>query len=155
MPSNVLLFSPGLGYINRGFESLTREIYLAFKDSSDINISLYQGTGDVLDGAVSVMAPKRNSSLYDCWPLKSFRYRQYLSYNLESLFFSLPIAWHAFLKPCDVVYFSDPLPADILFRLRKIIGGKFKLLFCNGAPASPEDYRHYDFVPGYDPFAER
>ncbi|OCQ94480.1 hypothetical protein BCD64_07295 [Nostoc sp. MBR 210] len=146
MAINVVLYSPGLGYINRGFESLTREIYQALAQEDIVNLTLFQGTGEVLPGAIPIWAPKRNAKFYDSNLIKNFKYRQYFSYTLENLFFSLPVVAHCYQHPCDVVYFSDNIPADCLHFIRKYFGGSFKLLFCNGAPASPTDYMRYDYV---------
>ncbi len=143
---NLTLYSPGLGYINRGFESLTREIYQSLRQQDDLKITLFQATGEVLQGAVPVWAPKRTSSIYDWHLIRSFKYRQFVSYLLENLFFSVPLTLHCYQNPCDILYFSDAIPANILHRLREKLGGSFKFLFCNGAPANPKDYMHYDYV---------
>lgn len=146
MAINVVLYSPGLGYINRGFETLAREVYQALLKDDSVNVTLFQGTGEVLPGATAIWAPKRNAKFYDLELLKNFKYRQYLSYTLENFFFSLPIIAHCYSKPCDIIYFSDNITADFLQSLRKWFGASFKFLFCNGAPASPQNYMQYDYV---------
>ena len=88
MIPNVLLFSPGLGYINRGLETFTRELYMNLKFQDNLGIKLYQANCNVLEGAESFNVLKRNSSLYKYWPFSKFQNK---SYRIECLMFSLPI----------------------------------------------------------------
>jgi len=139
---NIVLFSPGLGYINRGIETFTRELYETLS-SKDIKIDLFQGTGDVLDGAIPISAPRRNSAIYDSPLFSRFKQR---SYWIENVVFSVPLAWHCYTKPCDIVHFNEGIPANVLYHLRRRLGGRFKLLFCNGGPLLPAQYMRYDYV---------
>jgi 1,2-diacylglycerol 3-alpha-glucosyltransferase len=142
MVANVLIYSPGLGYINRGLESFTRELYEALK-GHHVNLTLFQGRGDVLKGAKSVWTPRRNSEFYN---LKFMNYFQQRSYKIENIVFSIPLILHCYSKPCDIIHFSEAIPANILYHLRKRLGGSFKLLFSNGGPALPQHYSRYDYV---------
>ena len=142
----VTLFCPGLGFIQRGFETLTREVYYAVKKSSKLTVTLFQGDGEQCEGATQIWAPRRNSFFWELPLLRNFRYRKYLSYQLECLVFTIPLIWHCFRKKPELIYFSDSSPAEILMKLRKLISPKTKFLYCNGAPAPPEVYKRYDFV---------
>lgn len=143
MPTNVLLYSSGLGYIQRGLETFTQELYESLQHQSDIRATLFQGQGNLVDGAIPIWSLKRNSPIYD---LEIFKPLKPKSYRIENLIFSLPIALHCYSKPCNIIHFSEGLPANILYHLRKRVGGSFKLLFSNGGPASPEHYKRYDYV---------
>jgi len=143
MKPNVLLYSPGLGYINRGLETFTRELYNTLKQTNTINLTLFQGTGEKVDGAIPVWAPKRNASIYNLHPFRCLRSK---SYRIECMIFSIPIVFHCYLKKSQIVHFSEALPANVLYRLRRRIGGSFKLLFSNGGPMSPEQYRRYEYL---------
>jgi 1,2-diacylglycerol 3-alpha-glucosyltransferase len=143
MPTNVLLYSSGLGYIQRGLETFTQELYESLQHQPDVRATLFQGQGNLVDGAIPVWSIKRNSPIYD---LEIFKPLKPKSYRIENLIFSLPIALHCYSKPCNIIHFSEGLPANILYHLRKKVGGSFKLLFSNGGPASPGHYKRYDYV---------
>jgi len=141
---NLLLYSAGLGYIQRGLETFTQELYEALYKQQDIQVTLFQGKGtQQLDGAVPVWAPKRNSKLYEYLPFSTLKPK---SYRIENLIFSIPIVTHCYTKPCHIIHFSETLPANILYHLRKRLGGSYKLLFSNGGPTAPEHYQRYDYV---------
>lgn len=42
----------------------------------------------------------------------------------------------------DVVHYNELTMGSTLFHLRWLFGGKFKLLYCNGAPSPPIHYHH-------------
>jgi 1,2-diacylglycerol 3-alpha-glucosyltransferase len=140
---DLLLYSAGLGYIQRGLETFTQELYETLSDFKEVEVTLFQGRGSQLEGAIPVWAPKRNSKIYDYRPFSSLKPK---SYRIENLVFSIPILTHCYTQPCDIVHFSENLPANILYHLRNRLGGSFKLLFSNGGPASPEHYQRYDYV---------
>ena len=120
MKPNVLLYSPGLGYINRGLETFTMELYNALKGKKSINLTLFQGIGEKVDGAIPVWAPKRNSSNYNLHPFRRFMSN---SYRIECMVFSIPIVRHRYLKKYQIAHFSEALPANVLYRLRRRMGG--------------------------------
>ena len=140
---NVALFSPGLGYINRGIETFTRELYEVLTQKGDLQVSLFCGTGEPIPGAISVWAPHRNAEFYDLPLLTGLKPR---SYWIENVIFSIPLALHCYTKPCDIVHFNEGIPANVLYHLRNRLRGSFKLLFCNGGPLSPQQYMRYDYV---------
>lgn len=149
---NLILYCSGLGYINRGLESFTRELYETLNEVDKIDVTLFQGRGEIVDGAKSVWAPKRTSN-----------YHKYLPWNLnsdqklvvEDLIFSFPILWSAFRQQSPIIHFSESVPAKVLYHLRNKFGGSFKLLFSNGGPRSPEHYARYDFVQVLTPEQKR
>jgi glycosyltransferase involved in cell wall biosynthesis len=42
----------------------------------------------------------------------------------------------------DVVHYNELTMGSALFHLRRVLGGKFRLLYCNGAPSPPVHYDH-------------
>jgi len=139
----VILFSSGLGYINRGLESFTRELYETLMGSGDVDITLYQGRGEVLEGATPVWAPKRTSDIYEILPFEVNRGQRLFC---ENLVFSVPIAWAAYTQEAPIIHFSESLPARVLYHLRERLGGDFTLFFSNGGPIAPEHYMRFDYV---------
>ncbi|HAG81037.1 MAG TPA: hypothetical protein DCL61_07660 [Cyanobacteria bacterium UBA12227] len=140
---NIILYSAGLGYINRGLETFTRELYEALNYETNINVILFHGFGNVIDGAMPIWTPKRNSKLYNFLP---FKHLQKQSYRTENIVFSLPIVFYCYNNHHQIIHFSETIPANILYHLRHRFGGSFKLLFSNGGPASPQHYQRYDYV---------
>jgi len=147
----VILYSSGLGYINRGLESFTRELYESLTGSGDVDVTLYQGRGEVLEGAIPVWAPKRTSDLYDILPFEVNRGQRLF---WENLVFSVPIVWAAYTREAPIIHFSESLPARVLYHLRKRLGGKFTLFFSNGGPIAPEHYMRFDYVQVLNPAQE-
>ena len=45
---NVLLYSPGLGYINRGGETFTRKLHKVLTQKQDLQVTLFQGAGKLI-----------------------------------------------------------------------------------------------------------
>lgn len=146
--NSILLYSSGLGYINRGLESFTRELYETLTGLEDLDITLYQGRGEVLEGAIPVWAPRRTSSVYDVLP---FNVNGGQRLFLENLVFSIPIVFAAYTRNAPTIHFSESLPARVLYHLRKRIGGEFTLLFSNGGPIAPEHYMRFDYVQVLNP----
>ena len=139
----LILYCSGLGYINRGLESFTRELYETLLGVDNIDISLFQGKGDVLDGAHSVWAPKRTSNYDKFLPLDLNVDQKHL---FEDLIFSFPILFSAYRMESPIIHFSEDIPAKVLYHLRKRFGGSFHLLFSNGGPRSPKHFMRYDYV---------
>ena len=139
----LILYCSGLGYINRGLESFTRELYETLLGVDNIDISLFQGKGDVLDGAHSVWAPKRTSNYDKFLPLDLNEDQKHL---FEDLIFSFPILFSAYRMESPIIHFSESIPAKVLYHLRKRFGGSFHLLFSNGGPRSPKYFDRYDYV---------
>lgn len=140
---HLLLYSPGLGYVNRGGEAFTRKLYKILTREQEIQVTLFQGAGDPIEGARQVWAPRRDAKLYES-PL--FKQLKSKSYWIENLFFSAPLALHCYSQPCDIIHFNESIPANVLYHLRCRFGGKFRLLLCNGAPLLPSHYKRYDYV---------
>ena len=147
MIKNIVLYSSGLGYINRGLESFTHELYEAISYENNVNVILYQGCGKKIKGSSTIWSLKRNSSLYENPVFNSLKPK---SYRIENIIFTFPIVFKCyrrnFCNCSQIVHFSESITANILLKIRQIFGGNFKLLFSNGGPASPEHYLKYDYV---------
>lgn len=139
----VLLYSPGLGYVNRGLEVFAGELYETLSRSAGLSVTLLQGGGASVAGARRVPAPRRDALAYDLPFLR--RIKRY-GYRIECVVFGLFLIAEQCIRPYDIVHFSEAVPANMLYRLRKVMRGRFKLLFSNGGPVSPEHFRRYDYV---------
>ncbi len=143
MTKNIVLYSSGLGYINRGLETFTQELYEAIAPEQKVDVTLYQGRGTRVNGSSVIWSPKRNSPIYENRPFHLLKSK---SYCIENSIFSIPIIIDCYRNSHKIIHFSESITANILFKIRKIFGGDFKLLFSNGGPVSPQHYRRYDYV---------
>ena len=57
---------------------------------------------------------------------------------------SFALALYPLLKKdgYDIVHYNDLPMGSALFHLRHLLGGRFRLLYCNGAPSPPQHYHH-------------
>lgn len=143
MTKNIVLYSSGLGYINRGLETFTQELYEAIANKKTINVVLYQGRGIKINGSSEIWSLRRNLSIYN---IKPFHLLKPKSYRIENVIFSIPIVLDCYRNSNRIIHFSESITANILFKIRKIFGGNFKLVFSNGGPVSPRHYQKYDYV---------
>lgn len=136
MPATkVFLICTGLGEVQRGYESFTRECFDALKDEPELQIYLYKGGGDTV--------PAQRE--YRLWNLKrKYAISKWLAkqsgkdaYFFEQLSFLLSLMPSLMRHKPDLIYFSDFLLGCWLAHVRRFLGMKYKLLFSNGAPNGP------------------
>lgn len=137
----LFLVCSGLGNINRGYESFTRECFDALATHPEIKTSLWKGGGK--SGANEVVLwnlPRQGSAAR---LLGQITRRP--SYFVEQVTFGLSLLPRiSRLKP-DVIYFSDGNLGNILWQWRRLTRGNYKLLFSNGGPISPP-FARWDYV---------
>ena len=137
----VALVSTGLGRILRGFESFTESLFQAMrKDAPGVDVTLFQGGGE--SGNHRVVVP--NFHRYGA-PARLFEYEK--GNLLEKRCFALTLypllRWGGY----DIVHYNELVMGSALYHLRRLFGGKYKLLYCNGAPSPPiHYYRRCDFA---------
>jgi glycosyltransferase involved in cell wall biosynthesis len=132
----VALVSTGLGRILRGFESFTESLFQALRaNAPEMDVTLFQGGGK--SGERRHVIP--NFHRYD-------PPAQWLGYEkgnmLEKRSFAL--ALYALLRrgQFNIVHYNELVMGSALYHLRRLLGGDFKLLYCNGGPAPPILYHH-------------
>jgi 1,2-diacylglycerol 3-alpha-glucosyltransferase len=133
MKLKVFLICTGLGVINRGYESFTRECYECLKDEKDIDLKLFKGGGKTGRNEYVLPSFKREHKMTHFLSRISGKERYYLE-QLSFFFFLLP---YVFIKRPQVIYFSDFYLGCWLSHMRRWTGIKFRLLFSNGAPNGP------------------
>ncbi len=130
---NVFIVCTGLGHINRGYESFTRECFDALKDTNQFNLYLIKGGGKNIGNEIAIPnLPRRKRAV------------QFLSkifptdaYTIEQITFCLSLLPLIITKKPAVIYYSDFTLGTYLWHLRKHLNFKYKLLFSNGAPNGP------------------
>lgn len=130
---NVFIVCTGLGNINRGYESFTRECYDALKDNTDFKLYLIKGGGKNTGNEIALPnLPRRKKAaqfLAKIFPTDA--------YTIEQITFCLSMLPLLLTKKPKVIYYSDFTLGTYLWHLRKYLKFKYKLLFSNGAPNGP------------------
>jgi 1,2-diacylglycerol 3-alpha-glucosyltransferase len=132
----IALVSTGLGRVLRGFESFTESLFTALRRyAPDVDVTLFQGGGTM--GERRVIVP--NFHRYDV-PASWFGYEK--GNLLEKRSFALSVYPLLRSGKYDIIHYNELTMGSVLFHLRRLFGGKFKLLYCNGAPSPPIHYHH-------------
>lgn len=131
--SNVFIVCTGVGHINRGYESFTKECFAALKDNDYFNLYLLKGGGQIEGKELKINCVQRNSRRA-AFLSKIFKRETY--WIEEFTFFISMIPEIITYKPA-VIYYSDFILGTFLFHLKRFFKFKYKLLFSNGAPNGP------------------
>jgi glycosyltransferase involved in cell wall biosynthesis len=132
----VALVSIGLGRVFRGFESFTESLFQALElHAPDLDLTLFQGGGKKEKGRVFIPNFNRNDV-----PARWFE--AYKANLLEQRSFAILLYPKLLRGGYDIVHYNELVMGSALFRLRRWFGGRFKLLYCNGAPSPPIHYHH-------------
>lgn len=132
----VALVSTGLGRVLRGFESFTRSLHEALLTHvPELDVTLFQG-GPSERKDVVVVPNFHRSDVPARWfpPLRA--------YQIECRSFALALYPMLVRHGFDVVHYNELPMGSALYHLRRHLGGRFRLLYCNGAPSPPVHYRH-------------
>ncbi len=142
--TKVFLICPGLGRIQRGYESFTRECFDALVNEPSIDIILFKGGGEPAEREVVLkVLPKEGpiakqlSHLTQKVGMITKGHRGYDAYYIEQASFVLSLLPHIQREKPDVIYFSDQSLGDLLSIWRTLTKQRYRLLFCDGAPMSP------------------
>ncbi len=131
----IALVSTGLGRVLRGFESFTLSLFENLNSRNPgFEITLFQGGGEA--GERRVVIP----NLYR--DLTKRRLGKYRAGLLEQRSFALSLYPLLRKGKFDLVHYNELCMGSALYHLRRIFGGSFKLLYCNGAPSPPVHYHH-------------
>lgn len=135
----IALVGARVGYINRGFESFTRDLFDVIRDDTDV--VLFKGAGTAGPQEVVIPSLWLQGGLLSRLPLSP---EQRMRWNERS--YAAGMVPHLLRGRFDVIHFSEYEIGRVLLRLRRACGLKYRLLFSNGAPAPPQLYRCFDFV---------
>ena len=130
---NVFLICTGLGNVNRGYESFTRESFEALNSSAQFELYLLKGGGKRNNKEIIIPNLPRKSR----FAVALGRLIGKDSYFIEQLTFCICLLPLLFKKRPSLIYYSDFNLGTFLWQLRRILRFKYKLLFSNGAPNGP------------------
>jgi glycosyltransferase involved in cell wall biosynthesis len=132
----IALVSTGLGRVLRGFESFTASLFHALRHYAPyIDVTLFQGGGRPEEQRVVVPNLHREDI-----PARWFD--SYTANLIEQRSFALLFYLLLRRGGYDIVHYNELVLGSALYHLRHFFGGKFKLLYCNGAPSPPIHYHH-------------
>ena len=139
--TKVFLICSGLGRVNRGYESFTRECFAALRGAPELDLTLFKGGGTAAEKEVVLWNLPRSHAFSLWFSQQTGR----TSYLVEQLTFGLSLLPHIWRQQPDVVYFSDISLGKMLLHWRRLTRRKFTLLFRNGGPMKLP-YPPWDFV---------
>jgi glycosyltransferase involved in cell wall biosynthesis len=144
----VLLACSGLDHARRGFESFAREAFEQLRDEPALDVVLVKGSGPDGDRERAVRTLTRDAALARA--LGRMTRRQ--PFRFEQAAFALSLQPELRRRPPDVVYFSEWHTGLALAALRRLTGGRHRLVLCNGTMAL-ERFGHLDRVQELTPAA--
>ena len=137
----VFIMCPGLGHINRGYETFTRECYDTLSGSPEIDLTLFKGAGTSSKKEIAIWCLQRNKPTAK-FLAKLFKKDGYYFEQMSFLFSLIP---YLLFRKATIIYTNDFLLGAWLHHLRRFLGFKYKLLFSNGAPNGPP-FHMFDLV---------
>jgi glycosyltransferase involved in cell wall biosynthesis len=129
----VFLVCSGLGHVNRGFESSTRECFDYLSDEPSLDLRLFKGGGKSAKKEIVLLNFPREQGL--ARKLGQFLKRE--AYWVEQTTYTLSLLPYLILQKPDLVMFCDIRVGKLLRRWKRLTGARFKILLFNGAPYSP------------------
>jgi 1,2-diacylglycerol 3-alpha-glucosyltransferase len=132
----VALVSTGLGRTLRGFESFTESLFQNLRRTyPHWDVVLFKGGGRRETRQKIVPRFRR-----DGFPARWLSVRQ--ADFLEKRSFGAALYPKLRAGRFDIVHYNELTMGSALWHLRRAFGGRFKLLYCNGAPSPPIHYHH-------------
>jgi 1,2-diacylglycerol 3-alpha-glucosyltransferase len=132
----IALVSTTLGRVLRGFESFTDSLFHSLRRlAPEVDVTLFAGGGQRAERRRVVP----NLHRYDV----PGRWLNDVSGDrLQNRSFALSLYPLLRLGKFDIVHYNELVMGSALFHLRRILGGTYKLLYCDGALAPPVLYHH-------------
>ncbi|PCI76898.1 MAG: hypothetical protein COB20_09450 [SAR86 cluster bacterium] len=139
----VAMACPGVGLVQRGFERMFRDLFDLLEH--DLNVRLFKGGGPSRAHESKLLFISRNGWFLRWFPIHKLVGRT--TQHVECFTFAISLLIAIRGEGYDVVHCTDPPLARILYKLRKLFGLKFRLLYTEACamPASdcpPADHMH-------------
>jgi glycosyltransferase involved in cell wall biosynthesis len=138
----VVIACGGIGFANRGFETLSRECFDALSGRDDVDVLLVKGRGTRTPRERVAPTVGRNGAAARL----GARVLKRDPFYVEQLGFTISIIPLLARRRPDVVYLSEWWLGRGLARWRRRSGARWKLLLSNGGPYPPERFDHADHV---------
>lgn len=144
----MLLLCSGLDHAHRGFESFAREAFEQFAREPALDVELVKGSGPDGDRERSVPTLTRDAALARALGRATRRE----PFRFEQVAFALGVQPALRRHRPAVVYFSEWHTGLALAALRRLTGGRYALVLCNGTMAL-EGFSHLERVQEVTPVA--
>ena len=141
----VAIACPGLGRIRQGFETFAKDLFRHLLEESDHDVVLFKGGGKAASSEFVLWNIPRRSSL---WRLSGRLLDPYIG---EQLTFTLSLARRLKREAFDIVHVSDCQVASLLAHLIHGERRRPRILYSNGGPYPPDDFRRFDFIQQVNP----
>ncbi|MBD2434055.1 MULTISPECIES: glycosyltransferase family 4 protein [Fischerella] len=142
----VFILSSGLGYIQRGYESFSQELFDALSQNCSLDVTLFKGNGKPSSKEIVVW----NIPYYGKLAQKISEFfkkpERRDPYFTQQVTFFLSFLPHLYLKKPDIIFFTEPSLGTLLWHWRSITKQSYQFLFCNGGPCSPNIFYRWDRV---------
>jgi glycosyltransferase involved in cell wall biosynthesis len=125
----IALVSTSLGYIQRGIERFTLELFEHIK--GQVPITLFGNRLPKAQNHVSLPCMKFNRAL------SVFRGRKRDNYYYQQLTYALTFIPHVVKNDYDIVHYSEPAIGNFLFHARRAFKLKYKLIFTDALGLYP------------------
>src|SRR6516162_8156740 len=129
----VFIVCTGLGRINRGYESFTRECFDVLKDTDKFDLYLIKGGGKKTNKEIVLFNLHRNGVAARIVS-KLIKKNPYVIEQWSFCAFLIPLI---IKKNPSVIYYSDFATGSLLWHIRRFLKFKSRLLLANGAPIGP------------------
>jgi hypothetical protein len=150
-PLRVLFCCTGVGVLNRGIESFFREAFDNLHATPGLEARLVKGAGPPSELERVVRCIPRTSALAAAIGAVAGR-NAYVAEQWSSF---LPAVHEIRRFRPAVVFYSDANLGFLLYRLRRWIGVRYRLLFSNGGPCTPPFVRAGLRAPGQSGLSRR
>lgn len=135
----------GLGHVQRGFEAFAQDLFSHLRSSGEVEVTVFKGGGTALPDEVPVWNIPRSSSL---WGILKEWVDPYVA---EQITFALMLVRRLKRERFDIVHISDGQAGAIIRRFSTGASQKYRILFTNGGPLSPEAYERFDYIQQVNP----
>lgn len=128
----ISILCPGLGHINRGFETFAQELAASLADQPGLLVRVVAGRPIPPPGS---FVPYLKRTGATARMLAKLTHRD--PYFIEQATFALAMVPQLLATKPNVIVTSDGALCNQLARIRRFLGLKFRILFSNGGPYSP------------------
>jgi len=140
----VALVCTGVGYVNRGFERLARDLFETMRDKVDV--TLFKGGGPSSEREVQLRVPRRTD------PHAALLGRD-RALHLEYALYAARLYPRLRRGEFDVVHYLEPYLGNVLAAARRRFGGRFALLLTDGLGLTRRSSSRADLVHVLTPIA--
>jgi glycosyltransferase involved in cell wall biosynthesis len=120
--ARVALVCTGLGYVNRGFERMTRDLFDAY--GGDERVLLFKGDGEGSEQEVALRVPHRTGLLRTLGPERA--------YHAELAAFAALLVPQLVRRRIGLVHYLEPYLGNVLAGARRTLPLRFRLLLTDG-----------------------